>query len=96
VIKKLEEFTQQRYGKSFYEISAINTARTIGFTPALVIHDKNDDDVPVEHGEKLMDALPNGTLLRTIGLGHNRILRDPSVVNHVVEFFAHHCSLITH
>jgi pimeloyl-ACP methyl ester carboxylesterase len=96
VIKKLEEFTQQWYGKSFYEISAINTARTIGFTPALVIHDKNDDDVPVEHGEKLMDALPNGTLLRTIGLGHNRILRDPSVVNHVVEFFAHHCSLITH
>jgi pimeloyl-ACP methyl ester carboxylesterase len=90
VTKKIEEFTLQRYGKSFYEISAINTARAIGFTPALVVHDKNDEDVPVEHGEKLMDALANGTLLRTAGLGHNRILRDPSVVAHVVEFFTHH------
>ena len=91
LIKKIEEITFQKYGQSFYEISGIRTATSLGDTPALVIHDSNDKDVPVEHGDKLMESLSNGTFIRTTGLGHNRILKDPYVIGKTVEFLSHHC-----
>lgn len=92
IIKKLEDYMNKKYGATFYSISGIHTAKTIGNTPALVIHDKHDKEVSVIHAEKLMDSLTNGTFLRTTGLGHNRILRDGHVIEKAVEFLHHHCA----
>lgn len=48
--------------------------------PGLVIHDASDREVPVAHGEAYAAAWPGARLLRTEGLGHRRILRDPGVI----------------
>jgi pimeloyl-ACP methyl ester carboxylesterase len=52
----------------------------------LVVQDDNDDEVLREAGAHIAETLPRARLLRTEGLGHRRILRDPNVVASVCEF----------
>jgi pimeloyl-ACP methyl ester carboxylesterase len=54
--------------------------------PALIIHDRDDRDVPYTHGEEIARAWPGAEFLSTKGLGHRAILRDPEVVRHTIEF----------
>lgn len=58
--------------------------------PTLIVHDADDRDVPVGHAVDLARAWPDATLHLTRGLGHTRVLRDPSVVARVVDFIATH------
>lgn len=55
-------------------------------TPALVIHDREDRDVPYEHGRQIAAAWPRAQLLTTTGLGHRAILGDPVVVRRTLTF----------
>jgi pimeloyl-ACP methyl ester carboxylesterase len=54
----------------------------------LVIHDRDDGEVPFDHGQRLAAAWPGATLRTIDGLGHRRVLRDPAIVASVVELFA--------
>jgi pimeloyl-ACP methyl ester carboxylesterase len=54
--------------------------------PLLVIHDRDDREVPYTDGAEIAAAAPNGQLHTTQGLGHRRILRDPRVVQTSVNF----------
>jgi pimeloyl-ACP methyl ester carboxylesterase len=49
-------------------------------TQLLIIHDRGDDDTPYEGGSTLATLWPGATLLPTDGLGHRRILRDPTTI----------------
>jgi pimeloyl-ACP methyl ester carboxylesterase len=60
-------------------------ARSIAI-PTLVVHDREDDEVPFTNGEEIAKALPHARLLATSGLGHRALLRDPDVVREVVAF----------
>jgi pimeloyl-ACP methyl ester carboxylesterase len=53
---------------------------------ALVIHDRNDPDVPFTHGEEIVSAWSGSRLESTNGLGHRALLRDPAVIARTVEF----------
>ncbi|HZA98981.1 MAG TPA: alpha/beta fold hydrolase [Gemmatimonadales bacterium] len=55
-------------------------------SPALVVHDAQDPDVPFAHGEEIARAWPGAELFTTQGLGHRAILRDRQVVRRTVEF----------
>lgn len=54
--------------------------------PALVVHDREDEEVSFAHGEEIARAFPQGRLVATSGLGHRAILRDPEVVRQTVAF----------
>jgi pimeloyl-ACP methyl ester carboxylesterase len=55
---------------------------------ALVIHDRGDREVSFGSGLKLARAWKGARLVATDGLGHNRILREPDVVQDSVDFIA--------
>lgn len=74
-----------RYGLSFADFDNRPNAVDSG-ADGLVVHDRGDADVPFEHAEKLASAWAGARLLATEGLGHRRVLRDPTVVRSVVEF----------
>lgn len=58
-----------------------------GQTAALVVlHDRDDAEVPWSDGAAIAKAWPGARLVTTVGLGHSRILRDEAVVRQVVEF----------
>lgn len=54
--------------------------------PVLVIHDENDDDVPVTAGQHIHQHLKNGQIMITKELGHRKILGDSNVIQRIVEF----------
>jgi pimeloyl-ACP methyl ester carboxylesterase len=55
-------------------------------TPALIVHDQADREVPFAHAEAIAAAWPGARLHPVNGLGHNRLLRDPAVIERAVEF----------
>jgi pimeloyl-ACP methyl ester carboxylesterase len=57
-------------------------------TPALLVHDWGDPDVPYRHAQEIAAAWPGARLLATDGLGHRAILRDPTVIRSTVAFLA--------
>ncbi len=76
----------QRFGEDVWtRFSVHNMARSMEL-PALVIHDRDDRDVPWQEGEAVARVWPHARFLRTEGLGHRRILRDPGVIDRVVRF----------
>jgi len=54
--------------------------------PLLVIHDRDDKEVPVRSGQSIARAWPDAELVITEGLGHQRILRAEHVTNVAVSF----------
>lgn len=54
--------------------------------PLLVIHDREDREVPWHDGERVRRSARDGRMLTTTGLGHRRILHDAQVVQAAVEF----------
>jgi pimeloyl-ACP methyl ester carboxylesterase len=55
-------------------------------TPLLVVHDREDPEVPWQEGAMIAQAWPGATLATTGGLGHRRIVRDAGVVSEAVAF----------
>lgn len=56
--------------------------------PLLVVHDRDDREVPIADGKRVAADAADGRLHATAGLGHRRILRDPGVVERTVRFVA--------
>ena len=54
----------------------------------LLIHDAQDDEVPLAHALEMERAWKNGQLVTTEGLGHRKLLRDPEVIQLCLDFFA--------
>lgn len=79
---------EERFGTDLWQrFSPTEIARDLDI-PALLIHDKEDREVPCQEGEALARAWQGATWIQTQGLGHRRILRDPDVVARVVAFMS--------
>lgn len=68
-----------------------STLDVAGFAPRmrtrlLVVHDREDTEVPWQEGASIAQAWPDATLSTTSGLGHRRLLRDREVVRETVTF----------
>jgi esterase/lipase len=85
VFKKLKKGFQKRFGIRLQELSGGHAAKEV-MIPALVVHDKNDKEVPVSCAQGIRQNLKIGSLLLTEGLGHRRILHDEQVITDIVKF----------
>ncbi|MFH1842081.1 MAG: alpha/beta fold hydrolase [bacterium] len=56
--------------------------------PLLVVHDVDDQQVPLAHGARVAAAWPAAQLLTTTDLGHHRIVSDAVVIQRIVSFLA--------
>ena len=81
LVRLLREFLHADLGER-YAMEAAAAARD----PLLLIHDQDDRAVPISHGRQLADACPRARLWPVRGLGHNRMLGDPAVVQAAVAF----------
>lgn len=77
---------EQRFGKDWWHKFALDRrARGID-AHALIVHDSEDRETPVSEGAQLAKGWAGSTFVTTTGLGHRRILREPSVVERAVDF----------
>ena len=81
----LQQHFEKKYNEPMENYSAHCAAKTIDI-PVLVIHDENDNEVPVETSINIHDNLKNGELLITQHLGHRKILGNPFVIEKTIEF----------
>ncbi len=79
VVDEMRARFERRYGFRWDDIEPTRLAEGIE-AATLVIHDRDDGELPAEEGELLARVMPNGRSRITEGLGHRRILRDPEVV----------------
>jgi pimeloyl-ACP methyl ester carboxylesterase len=85
ISQKLRNYFETKYGEAMDNYSAYKAASTLEI-PILVIHDKNDLEVPVEAGMHIYQHVKNGDLMLTEGLGHRKILGDARVIQKLIEF----------
>lgn len=86
---KISDLMRQHFeresGESMDSFSAYLSAETVTI-PVLVIHDDDDDEVPVRCGIHINKHLINGNLLLTSRLGHRKILGDRDVIDRTLDF----------
>jgi pimeloyl-ACP methyl ester carboxylesterase len=56
----------------------------------LLVHDRRDREVPFAAAERLAAAVPSARLIATDGNGHNRLLRNASVIADAIGFVRAH------
>lgn len=76
---------EKKFGETINNYSAYIAAAAVTI-PVLVVHDENDEDVPVSAAHHIAEYLAQGSLLITKGLGHRKILGDKTVIKQITGF----------
>lgn len=88
-VELLRLYFEKKYNKKMDSLSSYNNVSKIK-VPVLVIHDENDDEIPVSCAKEIAKyfnpEVSGGKLLITKGLGHRKILGDSEVVNEIIGF----------
>jgi len=85
ISKRMRLIFENKIGETMNSYSAYIAAKDVSI-PVLVIHDENDDDVPVTAAHHIHKHLNNGQIMITKELGHRKILGDNKVIKKIVEF----------
>lgn len=85
VVEAMRARFERRFDFKWDEIEPMILARGLN-SDALVIHDRDDGELPADEAEALARSMPSGEVFVTEGLGHRRILRDPGVVTRAANF----------
>jgi pimeloyl-ACP methyl ester carboxylesterase len=83
--RQMQQRFERRLGHRWEEFELPHSVRSVR-AKALIVHDAGDREVAPSSGLALARAWPDARLLRTEGLGHRAILRDPQVVQDVIDF----------
>lgn len=87
IAKVLVGLIEQKFGRTVWEdLSTVEVAKRL-HVDAVVVHDREDRQVPIEQGCAVADALDADHVI-TEGLGHARILVDQQVIDAVVAHLA--------
>lgn len=76
---------EKKYHFEMESFSAYEAAKEVHI-PVLVIHDNDDEDIPVSEAYHLAENLTDKEILITNNLGHRKILGDATVLHKIVEF----------
>lgn len=85
ISKRLRDHFENQYQLKMDDFSAYRAAQKIEI-PVLVIHDKDDPEVPVKAGIHIHKNLQNGNFFLTEGLGHRKILGNQNVIKKIIDF----------
>ncbi|HUH07987.1 MAG TPA: alpha/beta fold hydrolase [Egibacteraceae bacterium] len=82
----LRRAVERRFGDDIWARAAADVLIAEVDVPALIVHDADDPEVPLEEGTRLAESWSAAELMITSGLGHRRVLRDPDVLSGIVKF----------
>jgi len=90
VMKKVARLFEEGYGKDLWTRFDAREYVKDYTMPALIFHDQDDKSVAFEQGATIAKLWPNASFIKTANLGHTRALKEPQVIDKVVEFVCEH------
>jgi pimeloyl-ACP methyl ester carboxylesterase len=81
----LRQAFQARYPQRVLSVPEIVPGAS---TRALIFHDPNDQDIPIEDARQITQAWSGSEFVALSGVGHWRILRTKKVIGRAIAFFA--------
>lgn len=85
IVPKLKKAFETKYKEKIEDYTVHEHAKNIDI-PILIIHDKNDIDVPFTASEQIHKNAKHSKLIITEKLGHRKVLGDSQVINQIKEF----------
>ena len=85
ISQRMKARFEHKFGETMENFSSYIAAETATI-PVLVIHDEDDDDVPVKAAHHIYKHLKDEQLMITKDLGHRKILGDSKVIKRIMEF----------
>ncbi|MEE9343592.1 MAG: alpha/beta hydrolase [Gammaproteobacteria bacterium] len=86
VISLLKKRLEKTYGVEFWRTYSVQEMSRQMTMPGLLIHDSDDEYIGIGHMFEINAAWQASDILSTQGLGHNKILNDPSVIRAITQF----------
>lgn len=84
LINKLEK----RFGENMWAAFSPMENLKNCVIPTLIIHDKSDTTLPIKQGKQILGAMSHAKFIETVGLGHQKIILNHSIVKHVNNFIS--------
>lgn len=87
IVTGMRKQLERRYGNkwTWEDLSLLKMIKKIT-VPTLLVHDRNDHEVPYQQAIELEKANPICNLFTSEGFGHRRILRSAEVINRSLSF----------
>lgn len=85
LVDELRRGLEQRFDADVWERLDVDRVLPLLDVDGLVVHDVDDDEVPLADARAIADGWRGAALVTTHGLGHRRILRDGHVRARVVQ-----------
>jgi len=79
----------RRFGADPDHFTCLPAAASVG-VPVLLVHDRQDDVVPIGHSAELNLCIPQSLLHATDGLGHSGLLRHAGTIERIKGFLGSH------
>jgi pimeloyl-ACP methyl ester carboxylesterase len=85
-VNGLRRSIERRFGKDVWDRLKIQELAVDFDIPALIVHDHDDTQIDIADSEALVPAWPGARFISTSGLGHDKIARDPRIVEAIRAF----------
>jgi len=86
--QELRELMELKFGQDVWDKLSVDKRVNNLKIPALLFHDCNDREIPLEESIAINQSWSGSQLITTSRLGHRRILRDKEVIRQAVNFIA--------
>lgn len=80
------KMVEQRLKQPLREANTSNAYQRLNIQETLLVYDRLDPIVPFEAGHRIYEKWASISFLISEGLGHYRMMKNPDVIKHVVEF----------
>ena len=81
----LKNYFEKKNNTTMDSFSSYQAAKEVKM-PVLIIHDENDDEIPVNAAFNIQKHLQHGKIVITKGLGHRKILGNKAVIESIKQY----------
>ena len=86
VIKEFKILMAKNFNLKIEDLKLENWVHDLSLDKVLIVHDRNDKIIPYKEAEALVQAWKKSRFLLTEGLGHNRIMKNPEVIDEIINY----------
>ena len=85
---EMKSLLEKKVQQPLENVSVSDAESAVQINETLIVHDKTDHVVPFAEAEKIVNGWESARLLASNGYGHFRLMKNPDIIQRVVDFVA--------